>query len=57
MNLENLNVVELNAREVQETEGGFWWFDWLVNAGSPSMPMPDSGYHEICYGVGVDLSA
>jgi hypothetical protein len=23
MNLENLNLVELNAQEVQETEGGF----------------------------------
>lgn len=28
MNLENLNLVELNAQEVQETEGGFWM--WLV---------------------------
>jgi hypothetical protein len=25
MNLENLNLVELNAQEVKETEGGFWW--------------------------------
>lgn len=24
MNLEKLNLVELNAQEVQETEGGFW---------------------------------
>jgi hypothetical protein len=23
MNLENLNLVELNAQEIQETEGGF----------------------------------
>ncbi|MEZ4787210.1 MAG: hypothetical protein R2790_04880 [Flavobacterium haoranii] len=52
MNLENLNVVELNAQEVQETEGGFWWFDWLVNVGSPSVPTYDYGY-----GVSVDLSA
>jgi hypothetical protein len=25
MNLENLNLVELNAQEVQEVDGGFWW--------------------------------
>lgn len=25
MNLENLNLVELNAQEVQEVEGGIWW--------------------------------
>ena len=24
MSLENLNLVELDAQEVQETEGGFW---------------------------------
>ena len=24
MNLENLNLVELNAQEVQEVEGGWW---------------------------------
>ena len=24
MNLEKFNLVELNAHEVQETEGGFW---------------------------------
>jgi len=24
MNLEKLNLVELNAQEVKETEGGFW---------------------------------
>jgi lactobin A/cerein 7B family class IIb bacteriocin len=24
MNLENLNLVELNAQEVKEIEGGFW---------------------------------
>lgn len=24
MNLENLNLVELNAQEVQETDGGNW---------------------------------
>jgi hypothetical protein len=28
MNLENLNLVELNAQEVQEVEGGN--FDWVV---------------------------
>lgn len=26
MNLENLNLVELSAQEVQEVEGGYWWF-------------------------------
>ena len=26
MNLENLNLVELNAQEVQEVEGGLIWF-------------------------------
>ena len=26
MNLENLNLVELNAQEVQEVEGGFWQY-------------------------------
>jgi hypothetical protein len=25
MNLENLNLVELNAQEVQEVEGGLTW--------------------------------
>jgi hypothetical protein len=25
MNLENLNLVELNAQEVQEVDGGFIW--------------------------------
>ena len=25
MNLENLNLVELNPHEVQETEGGYIW--------------------------------
>ena len=24
MNLENLNLVELNAQEVEEVDGGFW---------------------------------
>lgn len=24
MNLENLNLVELNAQEVQEVDGGYW---------------------------------
>jgi hypothetical protein len=33
MNLEELNLVELNAQEVQETEGG--WLDWFINWGSP----------------------
>jgi hypothetical protein len=26
MNLEKLNLVELNAQEVQETEGGLLWY-------------------------------
>ncbi len=26
MNLENLNLVELNAQEVKGTEGGFWHY-------------------------------
>ena len=31
MNLEKLNLVELDAQEVQETEGGFLCFlPWLV---------------------------
>ena len=25
MNLENLNLVELNAQEVLDVDGGFWW--------------------------------
>lgn len=25
MNLENLNLVELSAQEVQEVDGGYWW--------------------------------
>ena len=41
MNLEKLNLVELNAQEVKETEGGTWWLDWLINVGSPSY---DFGY-------------
>jgi hypothetical protein len=30
MNLEKLNLVELNAQEVQETEGGLFGWDDLV---------------------------
>jgi len=30
MNLENLNLVELNAQEVQETEGGI--IGWIIAA-------------------------
>ena len=33
MNLENLNLVELNAQEVQEVEGGISMTTWLVGAG------------------------
>ncbi|WP_338409574.1 bacteriocin [uncultured Flavobacterium sp.] len=33
MNLESLNLVELNAQEVQETEGGFLWAVGLIIAG------------------------
>ncbi|CAM3448589.1 hypothetical protein [Flavobacterium chungbukense] len=25
MKIENLNLAELNARELQEIEGGYWW--------------------------------
>lgn len=32
MNLENLNLVELNAQEVQEVEGG-WWIELLWHTG------------------------
>jgi hypothetical protein len=30
MNLENLNLVELNAQEVQEVEGGRSWFTGIL---------------------------
>ncbi|WP_310554787.1 class IIb bacteriocin, lactobin A/cerein 7B family [Flavobacterium sp.] len=30
MNLEDLNLVELNAQEVQEVDGGFIPLPWLV---------------------------
>ena len=33
MNLEKLNLVELNAQEVKETEGGLLWAVGLVIAG------------------------
>lgn len=33
MNLEKLNLVELNAQEVKETEGGLLWAVGLVVAG------------------------
>ncbi len=38
MNLENLNLEELNAQEVQETEGGMWpsigwWMDTCFGYG------------------------
>lgn len=33
MNLENLNLVELNAQEMKETEGGFWLTLLVVLAG------------------------
>ncbi len=35
MNLENLNLVELNAQEVQEVEGGrarSSWIDFLISS-------------------------
>jgi hypothetical protein len=47
MNLEKLNLVELNAQEIQETEGGFWWFDWLVNVGGPSIGVDGGDYWTI----------
>lgn len=33
MSLEKLNLVELNAQEVQETEGGYSWF-WQAAVGT-----------------------
>ena len=33
MNLDNLNLVELNAQEVQEVEGGSFWKDVASVAG------------------------
>ncbi len=33
MNLENLNLVELNAQEVKEIEGGSFWKDLASVAG------------------------
>ncbi len=34
MNLENLNLVELNAQEVQEVEGGMWpGIGWWMDVG------------------------
>ena len=30
LNLENLNLVELNAQEVQEVEGGRSWFTGIL---------------------------
>jgi hypothetical protein len=32
MNLENLNLVELNAQEVQEVEGGNFGLWWLLKS-------------------------
>ncbi len=32
MNLENLNLVELNAQEVQDTDGGLFWIPILIGA-------------------------
>lgn len=32
MNLNNLNVVELNAQEVQNIDGGFWTAGLIVTA-------------------------
>ncbi len=34
MNLENLNLVELNAQEVETIDGG--WFNWFSNCFGPS---------------------
>ena len=34
MNLENLNLVELNAQEVKEVEGGIWPGFWVALAWS-----------------------
>lgn len=33
MNLQNLNLIELNAQEVQEVEGGSFWEDLGYAAG------------------------
>ena len=41
MSLENLNLVELNAQEVQEVEGG--WFGWLSNWGMPGVDFLNDG--------------
>lgn len=49
MNLDNLNFVELNAQELQEVEGGYWWpFVWFaaetINNLSDSYSSFKSGY-------------
>lgn len=41
LNLENLGVVELNAQEVQEIEGGFWKELWKALTG----PNPTGNAH------------
>ncbi len=32
LDLKNFGVVELNAQEVQETEGGIFWFGLIILA-------------------------
>lgn len=47
MNLKNLNVVELNAQEVMETEGGYWWLSILAEnlAGNMNFGVGMGNYH------------
>ncbi len=54
MKLENLNVVELNAQETTETEGGYWaaigaWylFEWINNPIAHSKALA-AGYNTKC---------
>lgn len=47
MNLEKLNLVELDAQEAVVTDGGTWWFDWLINVGGPSIGIDGGDYWTI----------
>ena len=43
MNLENLNLVELNAQEIEVIDGGSVWFGWLSNWACPGVDFMGDG--------------
>jgi hypothetical protein len=42
MNLDSLNLVELNAQEIQEVDGGRW-LAWFIDWGLPGVDFMGDG--------------